>query len=89
MKGILSVGKKIQTETTEASVRDAGIIASAQSALHYYIAADGTLGAHAKTLGIAEVAEMCEQTVRERKKRDEKLTQIAEGIVNRQAEAAS
>lgn len=88
MKGILNVGKKIRDESTESSVRDAGIIASAQIAMHYYIAAYGTLGAHAKTLGIQEVAEMCEQTVSERKRRDEQLTTIAEGVVNQQAEAA-
>ena len=89
MKGILSVGKKIQTETSEPAVRDAGIIASAQIAMHYYIAAYGTLGAHAQTLGVTEVAQLCEQTVKEFKERDEKLTKIAEQVVNQQAQAAS
>lgn len=89
MKGILSVGNKIRTETTEPSVRDAGIIASAQIGMHYFIAAYGTMRAYAETLGLNEVAEMSRQTVQEIKQQDERMSQIAEGIVNQQAQAAS
>lgn len=88
MQGILTVGSRIQNETSEPAVRDAGIIAGAQIGMHYFIAAYGTMRAYAETLGNREVAELSEQLVQQRKQQDEQLSQIAEGIVNKQAQAA-
>lgn len=87
MKGILSVGKKIQNETTEPNVRDAGIIAGAQISTHYFIAAYGTMRAYAETLGLREAAEMSADILQERKRYDEQMTEIAERTVNQKAKA--
>jgi ferritin-like metal-binding protein YciE len=67
------------------SLRDAVIIGSAQRAEHYEIAAYGTAIAHAKLLGLDEVVTTLEQTLEEEKAADEKLTEIAESVVNLEA----
>ena len=66
--------------------RDAGIIMAAQKVEHYEIATYGSLVQFAKTLGMEEAAELLEQTLDEEKGTDEKLTQLAEGSVNKAAE---
>lgn len=88
MQGILNVKRMIQNETTVPAVRDAGIIAGAQIGMHYFIAAYGTMRAYAETLGIREVAQLCEEVVQQLKQQDEQMTQIAEQTINQQAQAA-
>jgi len=67
-------------------VRDAGLIAAAQRAEHYEIAAYGAVRTFAQQLGYSEVAQVLQQTLDERKgATDKKLTQIAESRVNVQA----
>jgi ferritin-like metal-binding protein YciE len=66
-------------------VSDASLIAGAQIAEHYEIAAYGTAAAHAKLLGRQEDLQLLQQTLQEEKKTDELLTQIAERSVNQKA----
>ena len=61
---------------------DAALIAAAQRAEHYEIAAYGTARAFARQLGNEYAAELLEQTLDEEKAADQKLTMIAEGSVN-------
>src|SRR4030095_5016236 len=87
MEGLIKEGESVVEETEDKSMtRDAGIIMAAQKVEHYEIATYGSLVQFAKTLGMDEAAELLEQTLDEEKGADEKLTQIAEGSVNKGAE---
>jgi ferritin-like metal-binding protein YciE len=61
---------------------DAALIAAAQKAEHYEIAAYGTLVAWANALEEDDAVELLEQTLDEEKDTDERLTEIAESVVN-------
>jgi ferritin-like metal-binding protein YciE len=84
-QGILRTGEKIMSETQDPDARDAGIIASAQIALHYHMAAYGTLRSYADALGNREASQMLQQTLDERKQQDQDMTRLAEQVVNPQA----
>jgi ferritin-like metal-binding protein YciE len=82
MVGLIEEGADILKEKAENSVRDAGIIAAAQRVEHYEMAVYGTLRTYAKTLGHDEAVPLLEETLREEKAADKKLTEIAESAVN-------
>jgi ferritin-like metal-binding protein YciE len=63
-------------------VLDAMIIASAQRAEHYEIAAYGTVAAWAEGLGYTDAAELLRETLDEEKAADETLTGLAEAGIN-------
>ena len=65
---------------------DAGLIASAQKAEHYEIASYGSMCAWAEQLGLEEAVGLLNETLEEEKATDEKLTVIAETVVNIEAE---
>lgn len=81
-QGILRTGEKIMDETEDPDARDAGIIASGQIAIHYHVAAYGTLKAYAEALGNQEAVQMLGQTLDERKRQDQDMTRLAEQVVN-------
>jgi ferritin-like metal-binding protein YciE len=85
MKGLISEGEDMVSDTEPSSVRDAGLIASANRVEHYEIAAYGSARTFAQTLGLAEAASLLEQTLQEEKKADQKLTQLAENMINDEA----
>jgi ferritin-like metal-binding protein YciE len=85
MRGIVKEAEEDLRQDAEGPVRDAAIIGAAQKAEHYEIAAYGTARTHAMRLGFSEVAQILGQTLREEKRADKKLTEIAEGQVNPQA----
>lgn len=87
-EGIIAASKRIMQSARDPQTRDAGIIASGQIALHYHIAAYGTLAGHAKALGMMDAARMLHEMVEETKRQDERYTQLAERMVNQQAAAA-
>jgi len=83
MKGFLEEGDEHAAEDyDDDGLRDAAIIGSAQRVEHYEIAAYGTILAHARLLGLDDVVSILEPTLEEEKAADEKLTEIAEGVVN-------
>jgi ferritin-like metal-binding protein YciE len=83
MKGIIEEGEEhVGEDYGDDGLRDAVIIASAQRSEHYEIAAYGTAIAHARLLDQDEVVDLLEQTLAEEKAADQKLTQIAESLVN-------
>ncbi len=88
IEGIQAGAKKIREAAKDEMTRDAGIVDSAQIALHYYIAAYGSLAAHAKTLEMSDAAGVLKGMVEECKQQDQKLTELAERAVNPQAKAA-
>ena len=51
------VSRKIRREAPDAQSRDLGVIASGQLALHYWIAAFGTMANYTRQLGVNDVAD--------------------------------
>jgi ferritin-like metal-binding protein YciE len=84
LMGIIEEGKS-SIEELEGSVLDAAIIAGAQRAEHYEIAAYGTLAYFAELLGNEKAKNLLGQTLDEEKAADEKLSTIAKSKVNRAA----
>jgi ferritin-like metal-binding protein YciE len=64
---------------------DAALIGVAQKVEHYEIAAYGCARTWARQLGYMSAAKLLQQTLDEEAETDEKLTQIAEGLVNPKA----
>jgi ferritin-like metal-binding protein YciE len=83
--GILDEGKSVMDEDYEGATMDAALIASAQRAEHYEMAAYGTLVAWAKGMGHSDAADLLQEILDEEKAADETLTKIAESGVNDQA----
>ncbi len=82
MEGLLEEGAEMLGEEGDETVRDAGIIASAQRVEHYEIAAYGSTLAFATLMGHTEIAELLEMTLNEEKTADELLSSIALDEVN-------
>jgi len=86
MKGLIEEGDEHAKEDyDDDDLRDAMIIGSAQRVEHYEIAGYGTAIAHARLLELEDVVDLMEATLAEEKAADEKLTEIAESVVNLQA----
>lgn len=86
MEGLVAEGKEMIDEQ-EGDVLDAGLISAAQRVEHYEIAAYGCVRTYANLLGEDDAAELLEQTLKEEKETDQKLTKLAEKI-NVEAEGA-
>jgi len=84
--GILEEGNEIMDEFADDAALDAGLVAAGQKAEHYEIASYGSMCAWAEQLGLDEVAALLNETLEEEKGADEKLTEIAESVVNIEAE---
>ncbi|MFD1871682.1 ferritin-like domain-containing protein [Hymenobacter bucti] len=71
------VSQKIRQQAPDDYTRDLGIIAAGQLALHYWIAAFGTLRTYAGQAGLSQAEQNLEACVREAKQADEQHTQLA------------
>ena len=80
MKGLIEEAQ----ELIEEDEGDAALIAAAQKAEHYEIAAYGTLMSWSVALGRDEVIQLLKETLDEEKATDKKLTVIAQTVVNSQ-----
>lgn len=78
LEGLVEEAQEIIESVEKGVVRDAGLIGAAQKVEHYEIATYGTLRALALKLGYKEAARLLEETLKEEKATDEKLTIIAE-----------
>jgi ferritin-like metal-binding protein YciE len=85
MKGLLREGQELMSSADEGALLDAMLITAAQKVEHYEMATYGTVRTYAEVLGERGVARLLEQTLREEKAADVKLTKIAEAGVNRRA----
>jgi ferritin-like metal-binding protein YciE len=86
IKGIVEEGEDIIDETDDNTAqRDVGLIFAGQKAEHYEIATYGALCQLAKDMGQDDIVELLAQTLKEEKAADVKLTQLAEGGINRMA----
>jgi ferritin-like metal-binding protein YciE len=86
MEGLIEEGEEVLEEDADPDVRDAALIAAAQRVEHYEIAAYGTARTYAKHLGFDRHVELLQRTLDEESETDEKLTQLAESRINRDAE---
>jgi ferritin-like metal-binding protein YciE len=88
MLGIVEEASELLKEKgkDKGAALDAGLIAGAQRAEHYEMAAYGTLRSWAEALGHQDVAELLAATLEEEKAADEKLSELAQAGIN---EAAS
>ncbi len=85
LQGIVTEGDELLRKTAEGPLRDALIIAAAQKAEHYEMAAYGSLCAWADQLGETRALRLLEETLNEEKMADRTLTRIAESFANVQA----
>ena len=86
MKGLVEEGSEMIKEEGPDSVIDAGLIAAAQRVEHYEMAGYGVVRTFAGLLGEDEAQDLLQETLDEEGAADKKLTEIAEGIVNEDAE---
>src|SRR5688572_4653666 len=87
--GIIEEGKSVMEEDFDDATMDACLIAGAQRAEHYEMAAYGTLVARARAMGHDEAADLLQETLDEEKATDEKLTSLAEAGINQEAADAA
>jgi ferritin-like metal-binding protein YciE len=85
MEGIIDEGKELMGEEMDEPTMDAGLIAAAQKVEHYEIASYGTVRTWAEELGMHNAASLLEETLEEEKATDEKLSHLAEQMVNQRA----
>jgi ferritin-like metal-binding protein YciE len=83
--GIIEEADEVAGEVADKKVLDAALISAAQAVEHYEIARYGTLIAWAKQLGRNDCAIVLQETLSEERATDRKLTELAEGGVNRAA----
>jgi len=88
MEGLIEEGEDFISGDASDTVRDAALIGAAQRVEHYEMAAYGTAKALATQLGFEEAAELLDETLEEEKATDLKLTELAESVVNQEAEMA-
>src|ERR1700735_2137467 len=79
MEGLVKEGKEM-IEEQEGEVLDAGLISAAQRVEHYEIAAYGCVRTYAQLLGDDEAMSLLDETLKEEKETDAKLTELAENI---------
>lgn len=86
MDGLVEEAEEIMDEFSDDAALDAGLVCAAQKVEHYEIATYGSMVAWAQQLGHEDVAEALTATLEEEKACDEQLTEVAEAVVNIEAE---
>jgi ferritin-like metal-binding protein YciE len=86
--GITDEGAEIMDEYKGSPAHDAGLLAAAQTVEHYEITRYTTLRTWAEELGLDEAVTLLQETLDEEEATDDALTELAESVVNQQAEAA-
>ncbi len=86
MQGIIEEGSELLKEKADPAVKDAGLISAAQRVEHYEMAGYGTVRTFANMLGYNDQAQALQTTLNEEGDTDHKLTQLAETMVNPEAE---
>ena len=85
MEGIIREGKEVIEANADDDARDAALIGAAQRVEHYEIAGYGTARTYARMLGREQDAALLQRTLDEEGSTDQKLTGLAERVVNRDA----
>jgi ferritin-like metal-binding protein YciE len=87
IEGILEEGQEIIKEYKGSPALDAGLVSAAQAVEHYEIARYGTLRTWAGELGLDQAMKLLQQTLDQEEATDRALTEIAESVVNQEAQA--
>lgn len=85
MAGLLEEGEKLIKDAKDDEVINAALVMAAQKVEHYEIASYGTLIELARNLGYDNAILLFKETLDEEKGADSKLTTLAQGGLNRQA----
>jgi ferritin-like metal-binding protein YciE len=85
MEGLIKEGDETLEEKEMSITRDAALIADAQRVEHYEIAGYGTVRTMANMLGLADQAQLLQQTLDEEGETDKRLSALAETVVNIEA----
>ena len=80
MEGLIKEGSEMIEEDPGQEQLDAGLISAAQRVEHYEIAGYGCVRTYAQLLGDDEAVSLLEETLKEEKETDAKLTELAENI---------
>ena len=86
--GIMEEGEEVMKEAKDDTIRDAAMLAAAQSVEHYEISRYGTLVAWAEKMDMPDAVRLLQATLDEEKLTDEKLSALAESEINVEAEDA-
>jgi ferritin-like metal-binding protein YciE len=86
MEGLIREGEEMIKMKGEPAAIDAGLIAAAQRVEHYEMAGYGCVRTYAQQLGETQGAQLLQQTLDEEGAADKKLTQLAEMVINLEAE---
>ena len=87
IEGILEEGQEIIKEYKGSPALDAGLVSAAQAVEHYEIARYGTLRTWAEELGLDDAMKLLQETLDEEEATDQALTELAESVVNQEAQA--
>ena len=82
LEGLYEVSQKIRQQAPDDVSRDLGIIASGQLALHYWIAAFGTIRTYADQVGMTDTAQNMQKSLDEAKQADQRHTDLAKRIMS-------
>jgi ferritin-like metal-binding protein YciE len=82
MQALLRETDKMIGMVERGPIRDAALIASSQRIEHYEIAVYGTLATYAKNLGLEDQKQKLADILEEEKTADQKLSDLAYGIIN-------
>jgi ferritin-like metal-binding protein YciE len=82
MRGLAAEAERLIAQHQRGPLLDVVPAAFARAIEHHDIAAYGTMRTLARSSGMGAVADLLEQTLREEKAADGKLTALAEGEVN-------
>jgi len=87
MEGLIEEGKEILEEDGEPAVIDAALIGAAQRVEHYEMAGYGCVRTFARLLGYTKAEKLLQATLDEEGEADKALTELAETVINIEAEA--
>lgn len=85
MAGLLAEGKTVMEQDADPHVMDAALIAAAQRVEHYEIASYGCACTYAEMLGYDQAHDLLGQNLDEEEATDERLTGLAETVINPEA----
>ncbi len=88
MEGLVAEGKEVIEEDGDPAVKDAALIGAAQRVEHYEMAGYGCVRTFARLLGYTEAEQLLQATLDEEGEADKSLTELAESIINVEAENA-
>jgi ferritin-like metal-binding protein YciE len=89
IEGLVKEGQDGIKEFKGSPALDAALLATAQAVEHYEISRYGTLIAWANRLDMPQAVKLLQQTLDEEKNTDEALTELAEAVINTEAQEAA